>query len=108
MLPPTLYFFIAFNLIVFTTNLLVHDYWFRASSFLVATMTALVVGKSVLVANQIKLIDRFRGAPLIQPIRLAGRSRWRVGSVFTPCRDTVAPPTPGACRLMKRSPAEAS
>ena len=68
MLPPTLYFLIAFNLIVFTTNLLVHDYWFRLSSFLVATTTALVVGKAVLVANKIRLIDRFRGAPLIQPI----------------------------------------
>jgi hypothetical protein len=67
-LPPTLYFFVAFNLIVFTTNLLVHDYWFRMSSFLLATTTALVVGKAVLVANNIRLIDRFRGAPLIQPI----------------------------------------
>jgi hypothetical protein len=38
------------------------------SGFLVATTTALVVGKSVLVANQIRLIDRFRGAPLVQPI----------------------------------------
>ena len=27
-----------------------------------------MVGKSVLVADQIRLIDRFRGAPLIQPI----------------------------------------
>ena len=68
MLPPTLYFFVAFNLIVFTTNLMIHDYWFRLSGFLVATTTALVVGKAVLVANQIRLIDRFRGAPLIQPI----------------------------------------
>ncbi|HEY4890514.1 MAG TPA: hypothetical protein VII10_02365 [Reyranella sp.] len=68
LLPPTLYFFIAFNLIVFTTNLMIHDYWFRLSGFLVATTTALVVGKAVLVANQIRLIDRFRGAPLIQPI----------------------------------------
>ena len=68
LLPPTLYFFIAFNLIVFTTNLMVHDYWFRLSGFLVATTTALVVGKAILVANQIRLIDRFRGAPLIQPI----------------------------------------
>jgi hypothetical protein len=66
--PPTLYFLVAFNLIVFTTNLMVHDYWFDASTFLVATTTALVVGKAVLVANEIKLIDRFRGAPLIQPI----------------------------------------
>ena len=52
MLPPTLYFFIAFNLIVFTTNLLVHDYWFKLSSFLLATTTALIVGKAVLVANK--------------------------------------------------------
>src|SRR5262249_41983834 len=47
-LPPTLFFLFSFNLIVFTTNLLVHDYWFRLSSFLVATTTALVVGKAVL------------------------------------------------------------
>ena len=68
MLPPTLYFLVAFNVIVFTTNLLVHDYWFKLSSFLLATTTALIVGKAVLVANNIRLIDRFRGAPLIQPI----------------------------------------
>jgi hypothetical protein len=67
-LPPTLFFLFSFNLIVFTTNLLVHDYWFKLSSFLLATTTALVVGKAVLVANHIRLIDRFRGAPLIQPI----------------------------------------
>jgi hypothetical protein len=68
MLPPTLYFFIAFNLIVVTTNLLAHDYWFRLTTFLAATTTAIVVGKAVLVANKIRLIDHFRGAPLIQPI----------------------------------------
>lgn len=68
MLPPTLFFLFSFNLIVFTTNLLVHDYWFKLSSFLLATTMALIVGKAVLVANNIRLIDRFRGAPLIQPI----------------------------------------
>lgn len=68
LLPPTLYFLVAFNLIAFTTNLLAHDYWFDLTSFLLATTTALVVGKAVLVANEIRLIDRFRGAPLIQPI----------------------------------------
>jgi hypothetical protein len=67
-LPPTLYFFLAFNLIVLTFNLAAHNYWFHLANFGVATTMALVVGKSVLVANKIKLIDRFRGAPLIQPI----------------------------------------
>jgi len=68
MLPPTIYFFIAFNLIVFTTNLMVHDYWFRAAAFVIASTTALVVGKTVVVVDQVRLIDHFRGAPLIQPI----------------------------------------
>jgi hypothetical protein len=67
-LPPTLFFLVSFNLIVFTTNLLIHDYWFKLSGFLLATTTALVVGKAVLVANHIRVIDHFRGAPLIQPI----------------------------------------
>lgn len=67
-LPPTLYFFVAFNLISFTTNLMLRSYWFHLAGFLVATGTALVVGKVILVVDKTKLIDRFRGAPLIQPI----------------------------------------
>lgn len=68
MLPPTLYFFIAFNLIVITTNLLTHDYWFNLGSFMLASTTALIVGKVVLVVDKVRIIDKFRGAPLIQPI----------------------------------------
>ncbi len=68
LLPPTLYFFVAFNLIALTTDLLVHDYWFRLSNFMLASTTALVVGKVVLVVDKVRIIDKFRGAPLIQPI----------------------------------------
>jgi hypothetical protein len=68
LLPPTLYFFVAFNLISFTTDLLVRNYWFHLTTFLLSTATALVVGKVVLVVDRVRLIDKFRGAPLIQPI----------------------------------------
>ncbi len=68
LLPPTAYFFVAFNLIAFTTNLLAHNYWFNLASFLVASTTALIVGKVVLVVDKVRIIDKFRGAPLIQPI----------------------------------------
>ena len=68
MMPPTLYFFAAFNLIVFTTNLLTHDYWFNLTGFMLASTTALIVGKVVLVVDKVRIIDKFRGAPLIQPI----------------------------------------
>ncbi|HEY2874258.1 MAG TPA: hypothetical protein VGJ56_20205 [Reyranella sp.] len=68
LLPPTIYFFCAFNIIVLTTNLLARTYWFALSTFLTATLLALLVGKAVLVANKIRGIHRFRGAPLIKPI----------------------------------------
>lgn len=68
LLPPTLYFFVAFNLISFTTEVLVHNYWFHLSSFILASTTALVVGKIVLVVDKVRIIDKFRGGPLILPI----------------------------------------
>jgi hypothetical protein len=68
LLPPTIYFFCAFNIIVVTTNLLTRNYWFALTNFLTATALALLVGKAVLVADKFHVIDRFRGAPLIKPI----------------------------------------
>jgi hypothetical protein len=67
-LPPTIYFFCVFNLIVLTSNLLVRHYWFALSHFLFATTMALIVGKVILVTDKFSIIDRFRHAPLIQPI----------------------------------------
>jgi len=66
--PPTLYFFCAFNLIAFTTNLLTKSYWFALANFLTVTGLALIVGKAILVADKFRAIDRFRSAPLIKPI----------------------------------------
>jgi hypothetical protein len=48
---PTLFFAAGFNLIVLTIDLILADYLRTFASFLVATTTALVVGKSVLVAD---------------------------------------------------------
>ena len=67
-LVPTLFFFIGFNFIVLTTNLLVAQYLVAVSNFMLATMAALVVGTAVLVANKMSLLRRYDRAPLIQPI----------------------------------------
>ena len=66
--PPTVFFAFGFNLVVLTTNLLLADYYASLGNFMVATVTALVVGKSVLIANAMPLLRRFDTAPLIQPI----------------------------------------
>jgi hypothetical protein len=68
MIPPTLFFAAGFNLIVLTTQLILDDYKLKFLNFMVATTAALVVGKSVLVANALPFLRRLDGAPLIQPI----------------------------------------
>jgi hypothetical protein len=67
-LPPTIFFFIGFNLIVLTTNLILADYGARVATFLIATASALIVAKAVLVANAMPAIRRYDRAPLIRPI----------------------------------------
>jgi len=67
-LPPTIFFFIGFNLIVLTTNLILADYGTQVASFMIATASALVVAKAVLVANAMPAIRRYDRAPLIRPI----------------------------------------
>lgn len=67
-LPPTLFFFIGFNLILLSKRLFLAEYLIQAGGFMVATMAALVVGKTVLVADKLPFLRRFDNAPLIRPI----------------------------------------
>ena len=67
-LPPTIFFFIGFNLIVLTTNLILANYGAQFASFMLATAAALIVAKALLVANAMPVIRRFDRAPLIRPI----------------------------------------
>ena len=66
--PPTLFFFIGFNLVLFTKRLILSAYLIQFTGFAVATVSALIVGKAVLVADLMPFLRRFDGAPLVQPI----------------------------------------
>ena len=68
MLPPTIFFFLGFNLILFTKRLILEDYLIQFTGFFLATVSALVVGKVVLVAEMMPLLRRFDGEPLAKPI----------------------------------------
>ena len=67
-IPPTLFFAIGFNVIVLTTQLILADYLVHFANFMLVTLSALVVGKAVLVANALPFFRRFDTAPLIQPV----------------------------------------
>ena len=68
MVPPTLFFMVGFNLIVLTGHLLVDDYRRQLFNYMLATTTALLVGKSVLLANALPFLRRLDRAPLVAPI----------------------------------------
>jgi len=78
MSPPTIFFFIGFNLIVLTTNLILADYSVACASFMLATGGALIVGKSVLVANAMTLLRRYDRGPLIRPILFKTVFYWAI------------------------------
>jgi hypothetical protein len=67
-LPPVVFFAVGFNLVEFTTQLVLDDYLARFANYMVATAAALVVGKAVLLANMLPFLPRFDTAPLIRPI----------------------------------------
>jgi hypothetical protein len=67
-LPPTIFFLIGFNLIVLTTNLILADFGGQFASFMIATASALIVAKALLVANAMPVIRHYDRAPLIRPI----------------------------------------
>src|SRR5215813_11263985 len=67
-LPPTIFFFVGFNLILWTKQLILKEHGIDFSGFFTATFAALLIGKAVLVTDNLPFMRRFDGAPLIQPI----------------------------------------
>src|SRR5258705_968026 len=67
-LPPTIFFFVGFNLILWTKRLILEEHGVEFSGFFTATLAALLVGKAVLGTDKPPFMCRFDGAPMIQPI----------------------------------------
>jgi hypothetical protein len=76
--PPTVFFAVGFNLILLTTKLILADYRVHFSNFMVATMLALIVGKSMLVANAMQFLRHFDTAPKILPVLFKTTVYWTV------------------------------
>jgi hypothetical protein len=67
-IPTVVFFFIAFQLLAFTRALILKSYGIQVSTFLKATIAALIVGKVVLFADLLPIINRFPNKPLIYNI----------------------------------------
>jgi hypothetical protein len=67
-IPTVVFFFIVFQLLAFTRALLLKGYGIEVSTFVSATIGALIVGKVVLLADLLPMMNRFPGKPLIYNI----------------------------------------
>ena len=65
MIPPVLFFFISFQLLAITRALMLKQYGIEVTTFVVATVGALVTAKVVVLADLLPFINRFPGRPLI-------------------------------------------
>ena len=65
LLPPTIFFFVALHIVAFVRVLMLKGTGISPFSSLAVTVTALILGKAVLLADMLPLINRFPEKPLI-------------------------------------------
>jgi hypothetical protein len=65
LLPPTIFFFIAFHILALFRALILRQYGIQMSTVAGATVAALVVGKVVLFADALPFVNRFPEKPLM-------------------------------------------
>ena len=64
-IPTSVFFFIAFQLLAFTRALILQEYGIRVSVFVAATIGALIVAKVVMIVDLLPFVNRFPDKPLI-------------------------------------------
>jgi hypothetical protein len=68
LLPPTLFFFVALHLVAFLRVLMLKQTSVAAATTMSLTIAALILGKAVLIADMLPIINRFPEKPLIYNI----------------------------------------
>src|SRR5262245_55482185 len=63
-LPPTIYFFVMLQIVAIIRSLMVRGTGLSVSTSLQVTVAALILGKAVLVADHLPLINRYPDKPL--------------------------------------------
>ena len=74
--PPTVFFFVGFNLILWTKQLILEEHGIDYTGFFTATGAALLVGKAVLVTDNLPFMRRFDSGPMIRPVLFKSAISW--------------------------------
>jgi hypothetical protein len=82
LLPPTIYFFVALHIVAFVRVLMLEGTGLKASSSISIAVAALILGKAVLIADMLPMINRFPNKPLIYNVAWKTVLYWLVSVVI--------------------------
>jgi hypothetical protein len=68
LIPPFIYFFVVFHILFLAKSIIQEEYGIKSPNYIQATIAALIVGKSILLANALPILNLFRDKRLIYNI----------------------------------------
>jgi hypothetical protein len=81
-LPPTIYFFVALHIVAFVRVLMLKGTGVAPSSSISIAVAALILGKAVLIADMLPLINRFPNKPLIYNVAWKTVIYWLLSAII--------------------------
>ena len=65
LIPVTLFFFVAFQLLALTESLMLKQYGIHVTTFVAATLMAVIVAKAVVLTDHFDFVNRYPEKPLV-------------------------------------------
>jgi hypothetical protein len=81
-LPPTIFFFVALHIVTFVRVLMLERTGVAPSSSISIAVAALILGKAVLVADMLPMINRFPNKPLIYNVAWKTLIYWLMATLI--------------------------
>jgi hypothetical protein len=81
-LPPTIFFFVALHIIMFIRILMLEGTGLSPYSSASIAVTALILGKAVLIADMVPIINRFPNKPLIYNVAWKTLVYWLMATLI--------------------------
>ncbi len=82
LLPPTIFFFVALHIVMFIRILMLEGTGLSPYSSASIAVTALILGKAVLIADMVPMINRFPNRPLIYNVAWKTLIYWLMATLI--------------------------
>ena len=82
LLPPTIFFFVALHIVTFVRVLMLKGTGLAPSSSISIAVAALILGKAVLIADMVPVINRFPNKPLIYNVAWKTLIYWLMATLI--------------------------